>query len=136
MRWPAPGAFVVTEPLTGDCAGPATTVPSVVSPFCRGGSAKELDCEPAIVSGGTVTVSDRYPWSWVPGSPWIVVVRWRPRNGSVIAPPVTATVCIVGAASSQKSVLLSVTLTPIRCPAGSFQSADHRSSGILVSPVP
>jgi hypothetical protein len=61
-----------------------------------------------------------------------VVVRSRRRNGSVTAPPVTVTVCIVGDASSQKSVLLAVTLTPIRCPAGIFQSADHRSSGILL----
>jgi hypothetical protein len=59
MRSPAPGAFVTTDPSTGDCAGPAETVPSVVSPFCRGGSAKESDCELAIVSAGTVTVLDR-----------------------------------------------------------------------------
>ena len=30
-----------------------------VSPFCRGGSAKESDSELSIVSGGTVTVLDR-----------------------------------------------------------------------------
>src|SRR3954452_10078512 len=131
MRWPAPGAFVTTLPSTGDCAGPAGTTPPVsVSPLCCGGSVEDLDSELAIVSGGTVTVLDRYLCSCVPGSPWIVVVRLLRRKGSATVPPLTVTECSVGDASSQKSVLLSVTLTPIRCPARTFQSADQRSSGI------
>ena len=65
----------------------------------------------------------------MPGSPAIVCVRAWLRNGSVIDPPCTVTVCFVGACSHQ-SALASVTRTAIRWPGRSFQSADHRSSAI------
>ena len=87
------------------------------------------DVELLRIEAGTVTRLARYDGSCVPGWPSIVVVRASARNGRLMLPPWTVTVCFVGACSHQ-SVLASVTRIAIRWPAASFQSADQRSSVI------
>ena len=76
-----------------------------------------------------VTVSARYDASWVPGAPCDRrrSARAAGRNGSEIEPPPTVTVCLVGTWTHQ-SAFESATLTAMRWPALTIQSADHRSS--------
>ena len=107
---------------------------AAVSPFCCGGSVKESDFELC-----NRLRRHRHGLGQIALQLYARVALDRlscagAQEGQRHRPAVDRDGLLVGAASAQKSVLLSVTLTPIRCPAGIFQSADQRSSGILPLP--